>query len=98
MPDGGRLTIETTNVHLGEAYTSLQEDAAPGDYVVISVSDAGTGMPADVVAKAIDPFFTTKVVGEGAATGDRRNHAFSFRSFASLCAAMSGKLMTQEAG
>jgi CheY-like chemotaxis protein len=69
MPDGGRLTIETTNVHLGEVYTSLQEDVAPGDYVVISVSDTGTGMPADVVTKAIDPFFTTKAVGEGTGLG-----------------------------
>jgi PAS domain S-box-containing protein len=69
MPDGGRLTIETTNVHLDEAYTSVQEDVAPGDYVVIGMSDTGKGMPADVVAKAIDPFFTTKPVGEGTGLG-----------------------------
>jgi PAS domain S-box-containing protein len=66
MPDGGRLTIEATNVHLDEA---READVAPGDYVMIAVSDTGTGMPADVVAKAIDPFFTTKPVGEGTGLG-----------------------------
>jgi PAS domain S-box-containing protein len=65
MPDGGRLSIETTNVHLDAAYASGEDDVAPGDYVVVAVSDTGSGMPADVVAKAIDPFFTTKPVGEG---------------------------------
>ena len=48
MPDGGDLTIEITNVHFDEAYTSLQGDVAPGDDVVIGVSDTGKGMPADV--------------------------------------------------
>jgi signal transduction histidine kinase len=66
MPDGGSLTIEATNVHLDEA---REVDVAPGDYVMIAVSDTGTGMPADVVAKAIDPFFTTKPVGEGTGLG-----------------------------
>ena len=69
MPVGGRLTIETTNVHLDAAYTSRQDHTDPGDYVVIGVSDTGSGMPADVVARAIDPFFTTKSVGEGTGLG-----------------------------
>jgi signal transduction histidine kinase len=69
MLEGGRLTLETTNVHLDEAYTSRQDEVAPGDYVVIGISDTGTGMPADIVAKAIDPFFTTKSVGEGTGLG-----------------------------
>ena len=77
MPDGGRLTIETTNVHLDEAYTSGQDDVAPGDYVVIGVSDTGSGMPADVVAKAIDPFFTTKPVGEGTGLGLSMTYGFA---------------------
>jgi PAS domain S-box-containing protein len=69
MPDGGQLTIETTNVRLDSAYASGQDDLAPGDYVMIGVSDTGRGMPADVVAKAVDPFFTTKPIGEGTGLG-----------------------------
>jgi signal transduction histidine kinase len=69
MTDGDRLTIETVNVRLDAAYTSRQIDVDPGDYVAIGVSDTGSGMPADIVAKAIDPFFTTKPVGAGTGLG-----------------------------
>jgi signal transduction histidine kinase len=69
MPAGGRLTIETANTRLDTADTSLQDDVEPGEYVVVSVSDTGTGMQPDVAAKAIDPFFTTKPVGEGTGLG-----------------------------
>jgi signal transduction histidine kinase len=65
MPDGGRLTIETANTHLDENYTRQQDELSPGDYVVISVSDTGTGMSPDVIAQAFEPFFTTKLSGAG---------------------------------
>ena len=66
MPDGGTLMIELTNVHLGVA---PQEGAAAGDYVRIAVTDTGAGMSPEVVAKAREPFFTTKPPGNGTGTG-----------------------------
>ena len=69
MPDGGRLTIATANTHLDEAYTVSHDDANAGDYVVICVSDTGTGMSSDVVKKAFEPFFTTKPIGQGTGLG-----------------------------
>jgi CheY-like chemotaxis protein len=80
MPDGGRLTIETANAVLDTSYTSLHKDLEPGDYVVVSVSDTGTGMPPDVVEKAIDPFFTTKPVGEGTGLGLSMVYGFAKQS------------------
>jgi len=65
MPDGRQLTIETANIELVAAFATAEEGVAAGDYVMVAVSNTGTGMPPDVVGKAFDPFFTTKPIGEG---------------------------------
>jgi PAS domain S-box-containing protein len=69
MPEGGTLTIETMKVRLDDDYASMHAEATPGEYVMLSVTDTGTGMPADVLAQVFEPFFTTKEVGEGSGLG-----------------------------
>ncbi len=69
MPEGGKLTLETADVVLDEHYAGTNPEVVPGPYVLIAVSDTGTGIPADIIDKVFDPFFTTKDVGEGTGLG-----------------------------
>jgi len=79
MPDGGRLTIATANVHLdGDA--ARDSDLPPGPYVTISVSDTGTGMSPETIERAFEPFYTTKPIGQGTGLGLSMVYGFARQS------------------
>jgi PAS domain S-box-containing protein len=69
MPKGGKLTIEASNARIDSAYAEAQDDAEPGQYVLVAVSDTGEGMAEAVMDHAFEPFFTTKDVGKGSGLG-----------------------------
>jgi PAS domain S-box-containing protein len=69
MPAGGKLALETNNIYLDEGYASMHSEVTVGNYVMIAVSDTGSGIPAADLEKVFDPFFTTKEVGKGTGLG-----------------------------
>ena len=76
MEGGGRLTIETANCHLDDAYAQEHAGIRPGQYVMVAATDTGTGIPPEVLDKVFDPFFTTKPVGKGTGLGLSQVYGF----------------------
>ena len=76
MPEGGKLTIETSNAYLDDEYCRVHEGIAPGQYVLVAVTDNGVGMPAAVIERAFDPFYTTKETGKGTGLGLSQVYGF----------------------
>lgn len=80
MPGGGRLVVNTSNQHLAIGATETQGNLEPGDYVVLSVTDTGCGMPQSTIDRAFDPFFTTKPIGQGTGLGLSMIYGFTRQS------------------
>jgi len=79
MPSGGRLTIETSNRWFDD-FSAKERDVPPGQYVLVAVTDTGTGMPPEVIARAFDPFYTTKATGAGTGLGLSMVYGFARQS------------------
>jgi signal transduction histidine kinase len=80
MPDGGNLVVTTANRKLDAEFTKPHSNLLPGDYVVLSVTDNGCGMPESTINRAFDPFFTTKPIGQGTGLGLSMIYGFSKQS------------------
>jgi signal transduction histidine kinase len=76
MPEGGKLTIECGNAFLDRTYTAQEDDLSPGQYVLVAVSDTGSGIAPHILEQVFEPFFTTKPAGSGTGLGLSQVHGF----------------------
>src|SRR5882672_3012119 len=84
MPQGGKLAVAVRNISLDESDLDVNGEARPGDYVMVAVTDTGSGMIAEVASRAFEPFFTTKEVGKGTGLGLSMVYGFAKQSGGSM--------------